>query len=204
MKIDPLDISGAWVCASPQFADDRGVFLEWFRGDELAAATGRRFDVVQANHSVSRRGTVRGVHFADVPPSQAKFVTCARGAVLDVVVDIRVGSPTYGASAAVVLDDVDRRALFIAEGLGHAFCALSEESSVIYLTSSVYNPAREHAVHAFDAALALPWPDDLPLLLSPRDEAAPTLAEAEASGLLPRFDDCVDFYSSLDPDRGAG
>src|SRR3954466_10750915 len=145
MKIEGLDVADAWVCTPQQFGDDRGVFLEWFRADHLAEATQRRFHVAQANHSVSRRGTVRGLHYADVPPGQAKYVYCSRGAILDVVVDIRHGSPTYGAHAAVRLDDTDRRGVFLSEGLAHGFCALTETADVTYLVSTAYNPTVEHA-----------------------------------------------------------
>jgi dTDP-4-dehydrorhamnose 3,5-epimerase len=191
VDISALPITGAWALTPRQFADDRGTFLEWFRADHLEAATGRAFGIRQANHSVSARGVVRGVHFADVPPGQAKFVYCPRGAVLDVVVDVRAGSPTYGEHCMVRLDDVDRRGIFIAEGLGHAFVALSDDTSVTYLTSSTYDPAVERGVSPVDPALGLPWPfpaDEL--LLSPKDLAAPTLADALAAGLLPPYDDC--------------
>ncbi|HVV75235.1 MAG TPA: dTDP-4-dehydrorhamnose 3,5-epimerase family protein [Mycobacteriales bacterium] len=193
MKIEPLSISGIWMCTPQVHPDDRGAFLEWFRGDRLEEATGRRFQVAQANHSVSQRGVVRGVHFADVPPGQAKYVYCPDGAVIDVIVDLRVGSPTFGASEAVLLDDTNRRGLFIAEGLGHAFCSLRDDTSLSYLVSTVYRPASEHAVNPFDPALALPWNDhvDTPIA-SPRDLEAPTFAEAERDGLLPNFADCVD------------
>src|SRR5690606_22970512 len=116
--------------------DDRGVFLEWFKDGAFQEATGRSLDLQQANLSVSAAGVLRGVHFADVPPSQAKYVTCPRGAVLDVVVDIRTGSPTFGQWDAVLLDDVDRRAIFLSEGLGHAFCSLEDGSVVTYLCSA--------------------------------------------------------------------
>jgi dTDP-4-dehydrorhamnose 3,5-epimerase len=198
MEISPLEIADAWVVAPRQHGDDRGTFLEWFRGDKLADVTGRDFAIRQANHSVSSRGTVRGVHFADVPPGQAKFVYCPKGAILDIVVDIRSGSPTYGAHSAVRLDDVDRRAVFLSEGLGHAFCALTDDVNVAYLCSTTYNPAGEHGVHPLDPALGLPWPDDVgELSLSPKDAAAPTLADAEAQKLLPSYDDCRAFYASL-------
>jgi dTDP-4-dehydrorhamnose 3,5-epimerase len=191
MEIAPLSIAGAWVLTPRQFADDRGTFLEWFRADHLEAATGNAFAVRQANHSVSARGVVRGVHFADVPPGQAKLVYCPRGAVLDIVVDVRAGSPTYGEHAAVRLDDVDRRCVFIAEGLGHAFVALSDDTSVTYLTSSTYDPAVERAVSPLDPALGLPWPSGAgELRLSPKDAQAPSLAEALAAGLLPAYGDC--------------
>ena len=103
---------------------------------------------------------MRGIHFADVPPGQAKYVTCVRGAVLDVVVDVRVGSPTFGRWDAVRLDDRERRALYIAEGLGHAFCALEADSTVVYLCNDVYRPGSEHGVHPLDPALGIAWPGD--------------------------------------------
>jgi len=197
VKVEPLDIPDAWVCTPNVVGDDRGVFLEWFRADALAEATGRSFTVVQANHSLSRKGTVRGVHFADVPPGQAKYVYCPRGRVLDVIVDLRVGSPSYGSSTTVVLDDVDRRGVFLSEGLGHAFCALADDTSVTYLVSSVYNPTAEHGVHPLDVDLSLPWPGGVDVVLSPKDAAAPTLTAARDSGLLPSYDACQARYASL-------
>lgn len=198
MNITALDVPDAWVCTPRQFPDDRGRFLEWFRGDLLAAEIGRRFDVVQANHSVSRRGVVRGVHYADVPPGQAKYVYCSRGAVLDVVIDIRAGSPTFGRSVAVQLDDVDRRGVFIAEGLGHAFCALSETADVTYLVSTEYRPGAEHGVDPLDAELGLTWPvPDDELVISPKDTEAPSLADALRDGLLPSYETCREWYAKL-------
>jgi dTDP-4-dehydrorhamnose 3,5-epimerase len=194
LKVEALDIPDAWVCTPQVFGDDRGVFLEWFRGDALTAETGRSFTVVQANHSVSRKGTVRGVHFADVPPGQAKYVYCPRGAVLDVIVDIRTGSKTFGRSASVVLDDKERRGVFISEGLGHAFCALTDDASVTYLVSSTYNPSAEHGINPLDPELGLTWRKDIDVVLSSKDAAAPTLTEAQDSGLLPSYDACLQLY----------
>ena len=197
MQVDELQVPGAWSFTPRQFPDPRGVFLEWFKAQVLEEAIGHPLRVAQANHSVSSRGTLRGVHFADVPPSQAKYVYCTRGAVLDVVVDLRVGSPTFGASDAVQLDDVDRRGVYLSEGLGHAFLALTDDANVTYLCSEPYAPGREHGVHPLDPALALPWPVDVSPLLSDKDAAAPTLAEAADSGLLPQWEDCQAFYESL-------
>lgn len=198
MEIEGLDVADAWVCTPRQFPDDRGVFLEWFRADLLAAHTKRRFDVLQANHSISRRGTLRGLHLADVPPGQAKYVYCAKGAVLDIVVDVRTGSPTYGAHAAVRLDDTDRRGVFLSEGLAHGFCALTETAEVTYLVSTTYDPSVERAVNALDPALTLPWPKDVgPLVLSAKDQAAPSLERAAAGGLLPSYDACRARYAEL-------
>jgi dTDP-4-dehydrorhamnose 3,5-epimerase len=198
MKVSALAVPDAWLCTPDRHGDERGMFLEWFRGDELAAATNRRFDIVQANHSVSRRGALRGVHFADVPPGQAKFVYCPAGAVLDLVVDLRVGSPTFGTVDSVVLDETERRAVFIAEGIGHAMVALQDNSSLTYLVSTHYDPVAEHTVSPVDPALALPLPDDIGTpTMSEKDVRAPTLSEAGDLGILPSYDACLARYAEL-------
>ena len=201
MQVVELRVPGAWSFTPRQLTDTRGVFLEWFQAATLEQVLGHPLVVKQANHSVSSRGSLRGVHFADVPPGQAKYVYCTRGAVLDVVVDLRVGSATFGVSDAVRLDEVDRRAVYLSAGLGHAFLALTEQADVTYLCSEAYDPVREHGLSALDPALDLPWPRDVEPLLSTRDAAAPTLAETEAAGLLPSYDTCARFYESL---RGGG
>lgn len=183
-------ITGVWSFTPVLRPDARGVFLEAFKGDVFQEATGHAFDLQQMNISVSRAGTVRGVHFADVPPGQAKYVQCLSGRILDVVVDIRVGSPTFGQWEAVELDDVNRKALYIAEGLGHAFCALTPSATVGYLCSQPYAPGHEHGINPLDPQLGLPWPDRPTSVLSPKDAVAPTLSEAEATGLLPTWADC--------------
>ncbi|MCW2607388.1 MAG: dTDP-4-dehydrorhamnose 3,5-epimerase [Frankiales bacterium] len=201
MDVVQLSVPGAWSFTPKQWPDPRGVFLEWFKGPVFAEHVGHELTLKQANHSVSSRGTLRGVHFADVPPGQAKYVYCSKGAVLDVVVDIRVGSPTFGAVDAVTLDDVDRRALYLSEGLGHAFLALTDDANVTYLCSEPYAPGREHGVHPLDGALGLrdlpAWPADLEPLLSDKDAAAPSLAQARDAGLLPSYEECTAFYASL-------
>jgi dTDP-4-dehydrorhamnose 3,5-epimerase len=197
MDVMRHDIAGVFTFAPLLRPDDRGVFLEAFKAEVFAEVTGHTFELKQMNISVSRAGTVRGVHFADVPPGQAKYVQCLAGRILDVVVDIRVGSPTFGQWDAVELDDVERKALFIAEGLGHAFCALSDSATVGYLCSEPYAPGREHGINPLDPALALPWPDGQASVLSPKDAAAPMLAEAASTGLLPQWADCQRYL----PDR---
>ncbi len=196
MKIRPLTIEGAWEITTTQHGDPRGLFMEWYRFDHLAEAVGHPLNLAQANLSVSAAGVVRGIHFADVPPGQAKFVTCVRGAVLDVVVDLRVGSPTFGRWEGVRLDDTDRAAVYLSEGLGHGFCALSDDATLAYLCSTTYNPTGEHGIHPLDPDLAIDWPADAPQL-SAKDEQAPTLAEALASGLLPRYQETLAFTESL-------
>ncbi|MBO0814538.1 MAG: dTDP-4-dehydrorhamnose 3,5-epimerase family protein [Actinobacteria bacterium] len=195
--MEPLGIEGAWVLDPQIHRDDRGSFLEWYRGDELAACLGYRPEVAQANCSVSHRGVIRGVHFADVPPGQAKYVTCVSGAVFDVVVDLRAGSPTFARWEPVQLDDQARRAVYLAEGLGHAFMALSGEATVLYLCTTPYAPGREHGVHPLDPGIGIGWPDVADAVLSGKDAAAPALADALAQGLLPDYAECVRYAARL-------
>jgi dTDP-4-dehydrorhamnose 3,5-epimerase len=193
----PLSIEGAWLYEPSVFPDERGSFHEWFGGSDFRATVGHDLSLAQANCSVSRRGTLRGIHFADVPPSQAKYVKCVRGAVLDAVVDIRVGSPTYGQWELVRLDDETHASVYLSEGLGHAFLALTDDATVVYLCSEGYAPQREHGIHPLDPELGIDWPSDAELLLSDKDAAAPTLADAAAQGLLPRYEDCTAYRAEL-------
>ena len=195
--MEPMGITGAWTFTPAVHRDERGYFLEWFRAGELSESLGYWPETAQANCSVSRRGVIRGIHFASVPPGQAKYVTCVSGAVLDVVVDLRVGSPSYGRWEAVRLDDDSRRAVFLAEGLGHAFTALSEEATVIYLCSTPYAPGREHGVHPLDPEIGVEWPTGTELVLSAKDAGAPTLAGARRAGLLPVYADCRAYLEGL-------
>lgn len=144
-----------------------------------------------------RAGASYGVHFADVPPGQAKYVTCLSGAVLDVGVDLRAGSPAFGRWEAVRLDDETRRAVYLAEGLGHAFMALSNRATVLYLCTTPYAPAREHGVHPLDPDVGIGWPGGIDPVLSDEDAAAPGLEEALALGLLPGYRECVDYAARL-------
>lgn len=197
MDVAELKVPGSWVFTPKQWPDPRGVFLEWFKAPVFREAVGHDLVVKQANHSVSAKGTLRGVHFADVPPGQGKYVYCTQGAFLDIVVDLRVGSPTFGVSDAIQIDAVERKGVYLSEGLGHALLALTDDANVTYLCSEPYNPTGEHAVHPLDPALDLPLPGDLEHLLSEKDAAAPTVAEAERAGLLPSYQECLAFYASL-------
>jgi dTDP-4-dehydrorhamnose 3,5-epimerase len=198
VQIRELSIPDAYEITPVQRGDDRGVFLEWYRFDRLEETLGHSLNLRQANTSVSKRGTVRGIHFADVPVGQAKYVTAMHGAVLDFVIDIRVGSPTFGQWDSVRLDDVDRRAIYLAEGLGHCFVALTDGAVVSYLVSDTYNPVREHGINPLDPDIALVFPDEAgELLLSPKDTEAPSLAGAAASGLLPEWNSVRAYYSTL-------
>ena len=198
MGVRELSVPGAWEITPQVHRDERGTFTEWFTESAFGAMTGHRFDLRQANCSVSAAGVLRGLHFAQLPPGQAKYVTCVRGAVFDVVVDIRVGSPTYGHWDSVLLDDIDHRSTYISEGLAHGFVAMQDQSTVMYLCSTPYAPQREHTIAATDPAIGIEWP--LPaaqLLLSGRDATAPTLAEVHESGLLPTWDETQAFIDGL-------
>lgn len=195
MQVEKTSIPGSWIFTPTLHEDDRGMFCESFTQHSFVDSVGHSFDVKQTNVSVSSRGTLRGIHFADVPPGQAKYVQCYAGRILDVVVDIRVGSPTFGQWEAIELDAQSRRALYISEGLGHAFCALSDDATVGYMCSEPYAPTREHGVHPLDSELAITWPSDVALQLSPKDAAAPSFAEAANSGLLPTWNECQAFYT---------
>jgi len=189
--MEALSIDGAWVYRPRIFRDDRGFFTEAYGLAEFTADVGYALDLRQVNASVSRQGVIRGIHFTDVPPGQAKYVFCPKGALLDVIVDIRVGSPTFGRWEAVRLDETDRRAIFLEHGLGHAITALSAEATAVYLCTSTYAPAVDRELNPFDPDLAITWPGtEQDLVLSAKDRAAPSLAELLAAGALPDYARC--------------
>ncbi|MFI5519883.1 dTDP-4-dehydrorhamnose 3,5-epimerase family protein [Streptomyces platensis] len=172
-------------------SDHRGLFFSPLQDEAFVAAVGHRFPVAQTNHSRSAKGVLRGLHFTASPPGQVKYVYCARGRALDALVDIRVGSPTFGQWDLVTLDSESCRAVYIPDGLAHAFLALEDDTIMSYLVSSAYQADLEYAIDPFDPAIGLPWPHDVEFLLSARDTGAPRLAEAEARGMLPTYADCL-------------
>jgi dTDP-4-dehydrorhamnose 3,5-epimerase len=197
VQVQSLPIEGVWSFTPVLRSDERGTFLEAFTSSSFAQTVGHSFHLAQMNISISRLGTVRGIHFAQVPPGQAKYVQCFAGRILDIVVDIRVGSPTFGQWHAVELDDTERVGLYVSEGIGHGFCPLTESATVGYLCSTPYAPDREFEIHPLDPSLDLPWPRDGEVLLSPKDAAAPTLAEAREQGLLPQYDECMAYREQV-------
>ncbi|MFD8244259.1 dTDP-4-dehydrorhamnose 3,5-epimerase family protein [Nocardia sp. NPDC059691] len=184
MEFRELAVPGAWVITPRQHGDSRGMFLEGFKASEFEKVTGRPFDLRQVNCSVSAAGVLRGIHYTEDPPGQAKYVTCVRGAFLDVVVDLRPGSPTYGRWDSVLLDDVDRRSVFLSEGLGHAILSLEDGSTVTYLCSLEYQPEFDHDIDAFDPTLGIEWPRvgrdgrELTFVRSAKDTVAPPFSGA--------------------------
>lgn len=184
MNYSETDIKGVFVFTPNQNHDERGVFLEAFTTSSVLEATGRAFNVMQINVSVSHQGTIRGIHYTRNPPGQAKFVQCLSGEILDVVVDLRAGSETFGQHFAFPLDDVRRRAVFVPEGLGHGFYVASDSATVCYATSMSYDPSLEFGIHPMDEVLSLPWPSDVAHIVSPKDLSAPSLSSLVASRSL--------------------
>lgn len=207
MEIHRTAVPHALLLEPRRIEDERGCFYEAFRYDVLAETLGRPMLPVQSNYSVSRRGTLRGLHGVVLPPGQAKIVTCVRGAVLDVVVDIRPGSPTYLRHTANRLSAADGRAVFAAEGLGHAFLALTDDACVNYLCSTTFVPGTQLDLDAMDPELGLPWHEEsraggFELLRSPKDRQAPTVAEARRAGLLTSYEECLEHYANLASGHG--
>jgi dTDP-4-dehydrorhamnose 3,5-epimerase len=177
MRTLPVKLQPTVLLAPDVHGDERGFFLETFRQDALNEL-GIDHAFIQDNQSRSRKGIVRGMHFQ---PGQAKLVRCARGAILDVIVDIRRGSPQFGQWEGVVLDDVEHRQLYVPDGFAHGFCVLSDLADVTYKVSSYYDPSRESGFAFNDPAVGIEWPSEGELLVSARDREAPTLVEIEAS-----------------------
>ena len=186
MKLTPLGIDGAWLAESPVWSDGRGFFREWFKSEDVKAATGREFGIEQANISLSSAGTLRGIHYSIAPQGQAKWITCVSGSIQDVIVDIRPDSKTFGQWIEVELKGDSGKAVFISEGLGHAFLAIEENTVVAYLVSTPYSPTDEFEINPVDEKIGINWGMDLKLLkISEKDKIAPTLAERFSEGRLP-------------------
>ena len=173
----PTRLDGLVLLAPTVLGDERGFFLETWRASAWAEH-GVPTEWVQDNHSRSRRGTLRGIHF-QTRPGQGKLVRCARGRVWDVAVDLRRGSPTFGQWEAAVLDDERHHQLWIPVGFGHGFCVLSETADVAYKCTSAYDSAKEAGFRYDDPDVAIEWPQQ-DVMLSARDRAAPRLAEIAA------------------------
>lgn len=185
-SIVDLPIAGAWAYCPRVFGDDRGSFHEWFRAEQFTEHLGYPFQIAQANLSRSTRGVVRGIHLADVPPGQAKLVTCVAGEIQDVLVDVRAGSPTFGRHVSLSLSDAEPLIIHVPFGVGHGFAALSETAVVNYLVSEAYNPEAEWEIHPFDKELGVEWEVELAsAVLSDKDRAAPALRDVQAR--LPQF-----------------
>jgi dTDP-4-dehydrorhamnose 3,5-epimerase len=186
MQITELEITGSWHARFPAWNDSRGSFREWFKHQEIFEATGLNFSVAQANISESKRGVVRGIHYSLAASGQAKLITCISGEIRDVIVDIRPTSNTFGKHTVVELEGGSGDAVLIGPGLGHAFSALAEKSTVAYLLNSPFAPSMEYEINPLDPELGIEWGfPGAQLLLSEKDLAAPNLAERMNQRLLP-------------------
>jgi dTDP-4-dehydrorhamnose 3,5-epimerase len=185
VSVTHLDLPGAWIYTPKQFSDDRGTFFEWFQDSTFLEESGESFNLAQANCSISSKGTLRGIHYADVPPGQRKYVTCLTGSAMDVLVDLRIGSPTFGEWRSIHLDTKGRVVVSIPNGVGHSFMALEENTSIVYLCDQRYNPKSEREINPLDPAIGIAWPSELEPVLSEKDSVAPLLNDVMDS--LPRF-----------------
>jgi dTDP-4-dehydrorhamnose 3,5-epimerase len=188
MSLQELSVVGAYVATHRVFPDERGLFREWFKAEEIASVS-EDFSVQQANYSKSIKGVVRGIHYSLAPQGQAKVVTCAAGKIIDVLVDLRLGSPSYLRVEYMELSEDSGKVVFIPSGVGHGFIVQSESAAVVYLTSSGYAPEYEKAINPTDPELGIIWPIPFGELgvISKADTEAPTLAQATESGILPTF-----------------
>jgi NDP-hexose 3,5-(Or5-) epimerase len=188
VEISEMAVLDAYRIVPSKLTDRRGSFFEAWRREQLTTAIGHAFPVAQVNYSVSARNTLRGIHGTTIPPGQAKLVTCVRGAALDVVVDLRVGSPTFG-QVDVTLQEADSGiGVYLADGLGHAFLALTDDTCMNYLCAAEYVPGTMIDIQALDPELGIPWDLSEPPIRSDKDAAAPTLREAQSLGILPTYE----------------
>jgi dTDP-4-dehydrorhamnose 3,5-epimerase len=186
VKLIELSIPGLFVLESPVWGDDRGSFREWFKDEDFRDA-GIDFHARQANLSVSKKNVVRGLHYSMADEGQAKVVTCAHGELDDVIVDIRVGSPTFGRHEVVHLAAREDRSVYVPAGVAHGFCVTSELGALTYLLSSPFNAAVELEINPFDEELNVPWTIDGEAIVSPKDGGAPSLRERRDAKELPLF-----------------
>jgi dTDP-4-dehydrorhamnose 3,5-epimerase len=180
LRVDRLEIDGLLLLTASKHGDERGFFSEVFRADVLAAQ-GIDATFVQDNHATSaRRGVVRGLHYQVAPSAQGKLVRCARGVILDVAVDIRRGSPTFGRHVATELSEANWRQIWVPPGFAHGYVTLSADTEVLYKVTSYYDPAAERGVAWDDPALGIDWRIDASeAILSAKDGRNPRLADAE-------------------------
>jgi dTDP-4-dehydrorhamnose 3,5-epimerase len=190
MEFREIDIVGSYLFSPRIFEDNRGSFSESFKQDLFAGATGSQFSVSQINTSVSKAKTLRGIHTAEVPPGQAKYVMCSSGAIDDFVIDLRKGSPTFLTWQKINLDSNLRQAIFIPAGLGHGFVAKSDTTIVTYLCDYEFSPESEFGINPFDADLGVDWEiDSDQVIMSEKDRQAPNFYSEEIQSRLPIYGD---------------
>lgn len=180
MKFTPLNIPDVVLIEPKVFGDSRGFFLESFKQDLFNEATGTNYEFIQDNHSRSSKGVLRGLHYQLPPYAQGKLVRVITGAVFDVAVDIRRGSPTFGKWVGAELTAENHKQLWIPPGFAHGFVVLSDTADFVYKTTAYYAPQTDRGVLWNDAEIGIEWPElDIPFSLSDKDQKQPVLAAAE-------------------------
>jgi dTDP-4-dehydrorhamnose 3,5-epimerase len=186
VKFTELSIPGLFLLDSPVHGDDRGLFREWFKLGDFGE-WGLSFQAQQANFSLSSRNVVRGLHYSLAPEGQAKVVTCVAGELVDVIVDIRVGSPTFGRVEVVTLSADEGRSVLVPRDVAHGYCVTSDQGALCYLISSPFNASMELEIHPLDPAIGIEWPLTGAAILSPKDAAAPSLEARRVAEQLPTY-----------------
>jgi dTDP-4-dehydrorhamnose 3,5-epimerase len=186
MLFEKLKIKGSWLATAPVMEDSRGSFSELFKYDEILAETGQEFRVAQANTSISRKGALRGLHFSLALGGQSKWVGCMSGSLIDVMVDLREGSPSFLEHVSYKLDMEQQNLLFVPSGVAHGFLALEDETRVVYLLTGKYQPSHEYGVDALDATLKIDWPE-MEFIRSTKDAQAPSFDHYLKENLLPKY-----------------
>lgn len=182
MKVTPLALPEVLLIETRVFADDRGWFTESFNARSFAEATGLGVIFVQDNHSRSKKGTLRGLHYQLPPHAQGKLVRAVAGAILDIAVDIRRSSSTFGRWVAQELTAESFKQVYIPAGFAHAFVALTDGAELLYKTTDFYDKASERSIRWDDPDLAIAWPQGLEPILAPKDATAPAFADADTFG----------------------
>lgn len=178
-------IKGAWIIDSVRHDDDRGWFQELFKISTVKNATGLDFTPVQINVSHSLQGVVRGIHYSIAPEGQAKYVSVVDGEIDDYIIDVRIGSPTFGQWEKVRLSETQGNSVLLGTDLAHAFQVISPQATVCYAVTAEFSPHAEKAINPHCSELKIMWNQDHPILTSPKDESAPSLSEQRSSNLLP-------------------
>lgn len=184
MEISPFKIEGAWLLSQAPHIDDRGFFREWYVPEKLRDLPNFCFVPAQGNVSKSKLGVIRGMHYSLATAGQQKWITCTKGKILDVILDLRVDSPTFRSFNSIELSEINGRSVYIESGIAHGFISLSDDSLVTYLTSSTYSSEDEYTINPFDIGIQIQWPK-MDYHLSERDKNAPTLDSQMKKGLLP-------------------
>jgi dTDP-4-dehydrorhamnose 3,5-epimerase len=203
VKFRELDVPGAFEVLPQVFGDSRGFFYESFRADKLSAGIGHDFIVRQANTSCSQKGVLRGIHSAQVPMGQAKYVSVLKGSIIDFVVDLRVGSPKFLVWDSVTLSEENHHSVYVPEGCGHAFVSLEDNTVVNYLVSDIYRPEKEFGINPLDKEIGLVFPfSEQDLVISEKDMKAPTLQQTISAGVLTDIDIIAELYAQPEQHKG--